>query len=296
MAKPKVSRPRERASWRGMLRFGLVAFPVQAFNALLPQHGHVSFHQLHAKCHSRIRHEKTCPIHGKVDNNEIVSGYEYARGKYVEIEEEELDELRTAKEKSLTIDTFVDPDLIDPIYFDGRMYYLAPYGDEGREPYAVFLAALAKQERVGVGTVVFSGREHIALVRPMEQVLHLAMLNYTNEVKTPNDAAVQLPPVRGADKKVKLAEQLIESMAESKLDLSQYEDKYQERVQEFINAKLEDRDVVKPSDEEPMEVINLMDALRKSVAGATRKSSHPSRKAFGKAARSGGKRRSRRAS
>src|SRR6476659_4981917 len=102
MAKTKILRPRERASWRGMLRFGLVAFPVQAFNALLPQHGHVSFHQLHAKCHSRIRHEKTCPIHGKVENSEIVSGYEYARGKYVEIAEEELDELRTAKEKSLT--------------------------------------------------------------------------------------------------------------------------------------------------------------------------------------------------
>lgn len=293
MAKRKTTtQPRERASWRGMLRFGLVAFPVQAFNALLPQHGHVAFHQLHAKCHSRIRHEKTCPLHGPVTNDEIVSGYEYARGKYVIVDEEELDELRTAKEKSLTIDSFVEPDLIDPIYFDGRMYYLAPYGDEGMEPYAVFLAALAKQQRVGVGTMVFSGREHVVLVRPLEDVLHLAMLNYADEIKEPNDAAVHLPPVRGADKKVKLAEQLIESMTEDALDLSKYEDRYHEKVEEFINAKLEDREVVKPAEDEPAEVINLMDALRKSVAGATHKTAP--KKSTAHAKRS--KRKSRRAS
>jgi DNA end-binding protein Ku len=275
MAKSKITRPRERASWRGMLRFGLVAFPVQAFNALYPQQGHVSFHQLHAKCHSRIRYEKTCPIHGPVDNSEIVSGYEYARGKYVEISDEELDDLRTEKEKSLTIDNFVQPEEVDPIYYDGRMYYLAPQGDQALEPYAVFLAALAKQGRVGVGTVVFSGREHVALVRPMEQVLHLAMLNYKNEVKTPHDAAVPLPTIRNSDKKVKLAEQLIESMVEGSFDLEHYVDTYEEKVEEFITAKLEDREVVKPSAEEPAEVINLMDALRKSVAGKTHKAASP---------------------
>lgn len=295
MAKSKISHPRERASWRGTLRFGLVAFPVQAFNALYPQQGHVSFHQLHAQCHSRIRYEKTCPIHGPIDNSEIVSGYEYARGKYVEISDEELDELRTEKEKSLTLDNFVLAEEIDPIYFDGRMYYLAPKGDEALEPYAVFLAALAKQERVGVGTVVFSGREHIALVRPMDHVLHLALLNYKNEVKTPADAEVPLPTVRTSDKKVKLAEQLIESMVEGKFELGRYTDTYEQKIEEYITAKLEDREVVKPSAEEPAEVINLMDALRKSVAGKTHKTSRAPTRATHKRTRTS-KRKPRRAS
>ena len=110
-----------RSSWRGMLRFGLVVFPVEAFNAHARGQGPIAFHQLHATCHSRIHYQKVCPIHGEVSNDEIISGYEYSRGQYVEIEPEELDKLRTEKERSLTIDSFIHPADLDPIYFDGRM-------------------------------------------------------------------------------------------------------------------------------------------------------------------------------
>src|SRR6185503_14317799 len=128
---------KHRASWKGNLTFGLVSFPVQAFNARNAEQSDVHFHQLHAECHRRIRYAKMCPVHGEVTNDEIISGYEYAKGKYVEIEPEELDVLRTQTERSLTIDAFVEPDAIDPIYFDGRMYYLAPDGPVAEEPYAV---------------------------------------------------------------------------------------------------------------------------------------------------------------
>src|SRR3954468_3995105 len=124
MAKGKKKSDSVRASWSGMLRFGLVSFPVQAFNAHAHDAGNVVFHQLHASCHSRIRYEKGCPIHGAVSNDEIVSGYEYRRGQYVEVDPEELGDLRTEAEKALTIDTFIAPDEVDPIYLDGRMYYL----------------------------------------------------------------------------------------------------------------------------------------------------------------------------
>src|SRR6185437_10264523 len=112
-------RSRFRASWRGQLRFGLVSFEVQAINAEIKEKAEVHFHLLHEPDHQRIHFAKVCPTHGVVPNEEIVEGYEYAKGKYVEFEKEELDILRTEKEKALTIDAFVSAEQIDPVYFDG---------------------------------------------------------------------------------------------------------------------------------------------------------------------------------
>lgn len=132
-SKPK-SRSKFRASWRGQLRFGLVAFEVQAVNAELKEQAEVHFHLLHEPDHQRIHYVKMCPEHGEVPNEEIVEGYEYAKGKYVEFEKEELDTLRSQQEKALTINAFVSSDEIDPIYFDGRMYYLIPSNANANEP------------------------------------------------------------------------------------------------------------------------------------------------------------------
>src|SRR5688572_12481894 len=118
MAKSKRKQaPRgPRASWKGNLSFGLVSFPVQAFNAINREGSDIHFHQLHAQCHRRIRYVKVCPEHGEVTQDEIVSGYEYKKNKYVEIDPEELDAVRTARERALTIDAFVEPDAVDPLY------------------------------------------------------------------------------------------------------------------------------------------------------------------------------------
>src|SRR3954453_2312215 len=118
----------QRAGWKGQMTFGLVSFPVEAFNALDRQHSDIHFHQIHAQCHRRIHYQKVCPVHGEVSSDEIISGYEYRKGKYIEIEPEELEAVRTKKQRSLTIDAFVNPSTIDPLYFDGRMYYLVPDG------------------------------------------------------------------------------------------------------------------------------------------------------------------------
>src|SRR6478609_7531142 len=152
------SKSKTRASWRGHLTFGLVSFPVEAINAHDPKHSDIHFHQLHATCHRRIHYEKVCPVHGAVSNDEIVSGYEYRKGQYIEIDPEELDALRTEKERSLTIDAFVAEDEIDPVYFDGRMYFLLPDGPAGEEPYRVIVDAMDREECWGVGQVVFSGK------------------------------------------------------------------------------------------------------------------------------------------
>jgi DNA end-binding protein Ku len=248
-----------------MLRFGLVSFQVEAFNARKPEAGSIAFHQLHQKCHNRIHYEKVCPIHGKVDNDDIVSGYEYSRGRYVEIEPEELDDLRTEHEKALTIDNFVEPEEIDPVYYDGRMYYLVPKGAEAREPYAVFLAALERQGRYGVGQVVFSGKDQVVLIRPYQGALHMAMLNYDAEMREAAEVAGQLPNIRGTDKQVRLAEQLIQSWGDEDFNFADYRDPYLKRLKELIEAKIGGRELVVPEEEEEPEVVNFMDALRKSM-------------------------------
>jgi DNA end-binding protein Ku len=265
MAKKKRAASKARASWKGTLRVGLVTIPVQAFNAHLSEAGSVAFHQLHAECHSRIRYEKTCPVHGAISNQEIVSGYEYSKGRYVEIEPDELDSLRTEQERSLSIDAFVEPDQLDPIYLDGRMYYLAPDGDPSREPYAVLLQAMQRKQRYAIGQVVFSGKEQVALVRPYHDALHMALLNYEAEIKDPQAVVAELPEVGAANRHVRLAEQLIDGLSDDDFDFGRYRDIYLEKVRALIEAKVEGREIVAPPAEELPDVVNLMDALRQSI-------------------------------
>lgn len=238
-------------------------------NALITEKSDIHFHQLHAKCHSRIRHQKVCPVHGEVTNDEIISGYEYKKGKYVEIEPEELDALRSERERSLTIDAFLEPDTIDPLYFDGRMYYLRPDGAGAEESYAVVAEAMEREEKVGIGRVVFSGKDQIVLVRPLDGVLHMAMLNYEAEIRPPEQMKVALHKPKGILRKVQLAQILIRSWTERDFDFSQYEDTYRERVQELVKAKIEGREIVAPQENEEPEVVNLMEALKQSVHQAT---------------------------
>jgi DNA end-binding protein Ku len=211
MATKSKSRPKRRASWRGQLTFGLVAVPMQAVNALDRQQSDIHFHQLHAQCHRRIQYRKVCPVHGEVTGDEIVSAYEHRKGKYIEIEPEELDAVRTKKERALAIDAFVDPAAIDPVYFDGRMYYLLPDGEGAGEPYAILAEAMEKAACWGIGQIVFSGKDQLVAVRPLEGRLHMAMLNYDEEIRRPAEVLPRPRRASGAAKKVKLAQALIEA-------------------------------------------------------------------------------------
>lgn len=287
MATPKSKRTgkrsKHRASWKGNLTFGLVSFPVQAFNARNPEQSDVHFHQLHAECHRRIHHVKTCPTHGEVNNDEIVSGYEYAKGKYVEIEPEELDALRTQQERSLSIDAFIEPDAIDPVYLDGRMYYLLPAGEGANEPYAVMTEALEREEQYGIGQVVFSGKEQLALVRPLGGLLHMAMLNYHNELKSPQEMLADLKKPRKINRQVQLAQALIRNWSSRDFEFEEYEDRYRAKVKRLIKDKIEGRETVVPGEEEEEpEVVNLLEALKQSVAatsGRSRKGKRTRRRA-----------------
>lgn len=261
----KKAAPKFRASWRGNVSFGLVSFPVHAVNAFNSQGSDYHFHQIHARCHRRIEHRKVCPVHGEVSNEEIVSGYEIKKGRYVEIEPEELDALRTEKERSLAIDAFVAPDEIDPVYYDGRMYYLAPDNASAMEPYVVLAEAMEQAGKYGVGQVVFSGKEQIALLRVIDGVLHLAMLNYEPEIRSPREVVVLKQPT-GKAAKVKLAQTLIKHWSPRDFDFSDYEDTYRQKVKELIAAKSRGKVIQPPPEpEEGEEIVSFMDALKKSL-------------------------------
>jgi len=266
----RKSKPRSkfRASWKGQLRFGLVSIGVQALNTHVQEGSEVHFHMLHAKCHSRIEYHKVCPIHGEVGNDEIVSGYQYGRNRYVEFDPDELDNLRTESEKALTIDTFIAPDAVDPLYFDGRMYYLLPSGAEAQEAYGVFQEAMSRQERWGVGQIVFSGKEQLVVVRPLDHILHMAMLNYDSEIRKSETFGSALVRPHITPKKLKLAEDLIRNWSDESFDLSDYEDMYTKKVKQLIEAKIEGRDIVAPEEDEEPQVVNLLEALEQSLARA----------------------------
>lgn len=263
--KKAKARSKFRASWRGQLRFGLVSFEVQAINAENKSNAGIHFHLLHAPDHERIHYAKTCPKHGEVPSDEIVEGFEVAKGKYVEFEKDELDQLQSEQEKALTIDAFVSAEEIDPIYFDGRMYYLIPSGANASEPYTLLESAMDKKERWAVGQVVFSGREQLVVVRPMDGVLVMAMLNYDAEIRKPAELKTEFTRARTTPSKLKLAEQLIGKWHDGKFDFSAYTDNYREKIQAAIAAKKKG-ETFEPEEEEEPEVINLMDALKRSVA------------------------------
>lgn len=265
---PRNAGPKPRAGWRGNITFGLVTFPVEAFNAVSRKQGEITFHLLHKDCHRRIKYQKVCPEHGEVPGDEIVSGYEVGKDRYVEIAKEELAELRTEKERSLRIETFIPCDAIDLRFLDGRMYYLSPDGGGSEEPYAVMAEALTRAKKCGVGKMVFSSKEQLALVRPQEGILHLAMLNYDEEIRDPIETVGPIRKPSGMERKVELAESLIDFWTTDDFDFARYDDPYRERVQALIDAKLEGKTFKAPQEEATPRVINLMDALKKSLADA----------------------------
>ncbi|HVJ81628.1 MAG TPA: Ku protein [Planctomycetia bacterium] len=263
-----VSREGWRASWKGDLQFGLVRFGVEGVNARSHSGSDVQFNLLHEKCHSRIEYRKFCPKHGEVDQSEIVKGYEYGRGKYVEIDADELDEIRTKEERTLRIDEFIAADDLERIYLDGRVYYLTPTTARDHEPYHLLRRALEEEEKVGVGQVVFSGKEQLTAVAPFGSVLTMLLLNYDAELRDPGMLSVGEEPRRTDN--LRLARNLIESMTNDDFSIATYTDRYRERVLKLIEAKRKGKSIEIPEEEEEEPIINLMDALKRSLSSSSK--------------------------
>jgi DNA end-binding protein Ku len=251
-----------RPTWKGYLKISLVNIPVKVFPAT-DAAATLSFNQLHAECQTRIQQKRWCPsCQREVPNTDIVKGYEFEKGRYVVIDEDDIDKVRVESTRVINLERFTDDTAIDPIYLE-RPYYLAPDGPVAREAFAVIREGMAG--KAGIGKVALYGREYLVKVQPREKGLVMYTLRHAAEIRS-MDAIDELAdmPATMRPEEVTLARQVIGTF-EGDVDLEEYRDDYQVGLREIIDAKIEGREVVAPEVEAPPKVVNLMEALRKSL-------------------------------
>jgi DNA end-binding protein Ku len=261
---------RGRASWSGLLQLSLVSVPVKAYPAACTSQ-QVHFNQLHAGCGQRIRHEKHCPVHGKVQAGAIVSGYAYAPEQYVVIDQAELEPLRPARERALCLERFFDPHQFDPTLFSGRTLYLVPDGLAAQHAYGVLTGALKERHKWALGRVVLSGQRVLALVRPSGPVLALHVLHFPEQLRAAEALPPASPAAEASQEEQHLAGLLIDAACQ-RISWSDYHDDTAEQLRTLIQAKLQGRTLATPVPEE-VPSLRLLDALKRSVAQALQ---HPS--------------------
>jgi DNA end-binding protein Ku len=259
------------STWKGFLKLSLISVPVRAYNAAVAGHGDIHFHQVHASCGNRIHYQKVCPKHGEVPKEELVSGYELAQGQFVLLEPEELEQVCTENDKAITIQAFIRPESLDTLYYSGRNFYLVPDGPAGQKPFAVLHRAMLEENRYAVAQVVFAGHEETVLLRPLRRLFLMTMLNYEAQVKKPSAFEDEVTTPKVSAEELKLARSLIGTFAVKGFDFSNCKDLYTERLTRLIDAKAAGKKIESPPREEEPVVINLMDALRKSLVRAPRR-------------------------
>jgi DNA end-binding protein Ku len=281
-----------RTTWNGSISFGLVTIPVGLAPATTPsaRQSDVQFKMLHRECLNPIKQKRWCPVHDReLGPDEIVRGWEVAKGQFVPVEDEELEALEQRNtSKAIEITRFVKADDVDPIYFD-RTYFLVPAGTEAqRRPYALLLQAMREQGVVGIGSFVLAGKEKLALLRPKGDALALETLYIAEDVKSQDeiDEAIAATPVKKEE--LKLAEQLISGLLGPFEPEKELTSDYRASLRELLEAKLEGREIIEPAPaaaETP--VIDLMEALKKSVAASKKPAAR--KPAAGKRAAAGAK-------
>jgi DNA end-binding protein Ku len=251
-----------RPTWKGFLKISLVNIPVRVFPAT-DSAATISFNQLHGECQTRIQQKRWCPkCEREVPLAEVVKGYEFEKGRYVIMDEEDLAKVRPESTRVIDLVQFTDATAIDPIYVE-RPYYLAPDGQMALEAFAVMREGM--KGKAGIGKLALYGREYLVAVQPKDKGLVMYTMRRANEVRS-MDAIEELEgvPAKMRPDEIKLAKQVIENF-EGQLDLTEYRDAYQEELQRIIDAKIAGEDVVAPTEQTPPKVVNLMDALRQSL-------------------------------
>src|SRR5471030_2572062 len=246
-----------RATWKGYLKVSLVTIPIKVFPAT-ESSATISFNQLHGECRTRIQQKRWCPhCNREVPTAEIVKGYEFEKGNYVVLSDEDFENVKTESTRVINLVQFADDSAIDPMYVD-RTYYLAPDGPVASDAFAVMREGM--KGKVGVGKLALYGREYLVAVRPHERGIVMHTLHHAAEIRSA-DAVEELNslPAQVKPDEIKLAKQVIE-MFEAPLNLRDYRDEYRAGLQRIIDAKIAGEEVVAPSVEAAPKVVNLMEA------------------------------------
>jgi DNA end-binding protein Ku len=253
--------------WKGHVTFGLVSFPVKLYTAARSET--ISFNQLHKEDHSRVKQVLYCQAEDKpIARTDIVKGYEYEKGRWVVVDDEEIKRMAPASAKTMEIVEFVKSSEVDPVYFESS-YYMAP-DDAGERPYALLYEALERTGYTGVAKITMHNREHIALFRPGPKGLMMHTMYYADEVRASEEFRTDKSLVK--EKELALATMLIESLA-AEFQPEKYHDSYRDNLRAMIDAKIQGKEVVAPPEPETARVIDIMEALKQSLAIAKKPAS-----------------------
>jgi DNA end-binding protein Ku len=253
-----------RTIWNGSISFGLVNIPIGL--ALATQRNDVAFRTLHRECGTPIKQKRWCPFHEReVEADELVKGWEVAKGEFVIVEESDLEAVALQRSQSIEILRFVRLEDVDPVYFD-RTYYLAPAASEAqRRPYVLLLRAMQDSGMAAVGKFVLWGKENLSLIRPQGDTLALETLFFADDVrsKTEIEEAVEATDVKKAE--LELAGQVIQSLV-GEWNPADFENEYRRELKAMLEAKLAGQEIKRPEPAPETPVVDLMEALRRSVA------------------------------
>ena len=253
-----------RTIWNGSLNFGLVNIPIGL--AVAQDRQDVSFRTLHRECGTPIKQKRWCPKHERdVESAELVKGWEFAKGQYVLVEESDLEAVALRRSQSVDIVRFVALAEVDPLYFD-RCYYLAPAGAEAqRRPYVLLLRAMQEAGVAAVGKFVLWNKENLCLIRPLGESLVLETLYLAEDIRSRAeiDEAVQATEVK--EPELAMAKQLVESLVGA-FDPKEFTNDYRRELKAMLDAKLTGEEIARPEPFAPAPVIDLMEALRQSLA------------------------------
>ncbi|HEV8104618.1 MAG TPA: Ku protein [Gaiellaceae bacterium] len=263
-----------RTSWNGSVSFGLVNIPVGLAPATKPaaRQSDVSFRMLHRECGTPIKQKRYCPVHERdVESDELVRGWEIAKGQFVMVEDADLEAIEQRDtSRSIEISRFVRLEEVDPIFFD-RTYFLVPSGAEAaRRPYVLLLEAMKQGEVAALGRFVLAGKEKLCLIRPMGDALALETLFVEEDVKSHAEIDEAVASAEVKKPELDLAKQIIASLA-APFDPTELRSEYRAQLREVLEAKAAGHEIALPEPETETPVVDLMEALRASVAAASKK-------------------------
>jgi DNA end-binding protein Ku len=252
-----------RAYWKGFLRLSLVSCPIQLFPAT-SEREKVSFNQINKETGNRIRYRKVDEDTGEeVDSENIVKGYQIAKGQYIEIDDDELESIALESTKTIEIDEFVPKSEIDDLY-NIRPYYIAPDGKVGQDAFVVIRDIIEKMNMVALGRVVLTSREHVIAMQPRGKGIMGTLLRYPYEVRDEKEYFDDIPNLKIGKDMMDLAKHIVETKS-GHFRPEQFEDHYEAALRELIEKKSKGIKIEAPRERAPAKVINLMDALRRSV-------------------------------
>ena len=260
-----------RAIWSGSIGFGMVSIPVKLFGAT--ESKDISFNLLHATCGTRLKQLRWCPTdEQEVPWSETVRGYAYAKDQYVTLTDEDFEKLPLPSKHTIELSAFVKEDEIDPVYYE-RSYHLAP-DERGEKAYALLIRTLEKKGLTAIASITIRKKEQLCALRPKDGALLLETLYYPDEIRARPE--MDLDKVKISDRELDMAFTLIDLLRKP-FDPEEYKDQYREALTQVIDAKLEGREVVESPPSRESKVIDLADALRRSVEAA--KKSKPTKRA-----------------